>query len=176
MQQQIKQIILIVAISVFVSVGTVLFFLNLNTGVVTEKTTDNQDIYDNNVNVDKDEVVVEPEKMKQETSLIIPNPPVANQKVSWNIYKNDFFGFSIEHPEEYELCLNDFCDNSFDGGHMSYVMLQSSKDAANEKLTNHYINIRPIKNLLNKTAIEFGKQQEIENKKDGNLADRKSVV
>lgn len=89
-------------------------------------------------------------------------------KVSgWSSYTNYHYGFSIDYPPEYNFCLNDFCWDEAIDKQIQYVKLWGNN--ANE--TDYSLEIKPGKNELGKSAIEFGKEQAIGNRVDGYLVD-----
>ena len=70
-----------------------------------------------------------------------------------NTYTNTYYNFQVILPEGTEYCLNDFCENSADDKDMQHFKVSYGSD-----LGLSYLEIRPLKNELGMTAVEFGKR------------------
>lgn len=44
-----------------------------------------------------------------EIEFIDSNQVVSEEKVLWETYNNEFYGFSLQYPAGLKYCLNDFC-------------------------------------------------------------------
>lgn len=78
----------------------------------------------------------------------------------WIDYSNDFFNISMKYPSEFELCMNDECEENLKDIEADYWEITNPED-------NSSITIYPRINKLNQLAIEFGQKMFLANTQNG---------
>lgn len=78
-------------------------------------------------------------------------PTEPTETVALQSYSNAYYGFSLEFTEDYSYCLNDYCINTVPEDAIGTFSLMD----ANGVLV---ASIQPYVNLLNMSALDFGKR------------------
>lgn len=66
-------------------------------------------------------------------------------------YENSYYDFSIDFPETYSYCINDFCYNELTDDLLTSFTLKDESG-------NGILQVQPYTNLLEMSAVEFGKR------------------
>lgn len=98
------------------------------------------------------------DQMQQTSS----NEQTENQDMATiDIYSNSHYQFSLGVPEDLAYCLNDFCDNSVEDKNIQYFRIDGYDQGIEAKKgvpTLVYLEIKPQKNSLGMSAVDFAKR------------------
>lgn len=135
----LSTVLIVVVIAALVG-GGVYYWMNSKTSDVTPVTTK----IDTTASVVKDDVTkTDTKDVKADTSA--------------TTYSNKYFGFSIDVPKDIKYCLNDFCQNDGEDKDVQYFKIAEDLSEGDNGYIEH-LQIRPIKNLLEMSAVAFGKK------------------
>ncbi|MDO8676343.1 MAG: hypothetical protein Q7K16_01690 [Candidatus Azambacteria bacterium] len=87
-----------------------------------------------------------------------------DETVSWRIYTNKLYNFTLSFPKNYSYCFDDQCDASNYTSYNEYNISYFSFQTHPEYEPTIVYKILPRKNNLNTTAVKFGEKIKTQNK------------